>query len=154
MKKFFIISACLILFMIFSVSGACANERSLYDFWGNPVAYISAEPDSPIYIWDGLPLAYLEKNGTYYNVYGFNGKHLGWFENGVIWDHKGRKVGFVKGAPNTHVITRAELEKGSKKPKPEKMEKEPEPVKPSTQHIWSNVTLTSFLYNGQRTQDN
>jgi hypothetical protein len=30
-------------------------------------------------------------------VYGFNGKHLGWFNDATILDHDGNAVGYVKG---------------------------------------------------------
>lgn len=35
----------------------------------------------------GKPVAYLEKGsaGEGYNVYGFNGSHLGWFTQGAIF---------------------------------------------------------------------
>jgi hypothetical protein len=48
---------------------------SLYDGSGKPVAYLDSDAAEP--------------GG--FMVYGFNGKHLGWFVNGVIWDHSRRR---------------------------------------------------------------
>ncbi|MGO4677307.1 4-fold beta flower protein [Bosea sp. 2YAB26] len=31
-----------------------------------------------IYLWSGKRVAYLKKSNTGYDVYGFNGDHLGW----------------------------------------------------------------------------
>jgi hypothetical protein len=61
------------------------DEFSLYDSRGEAAAFIDPEHDTTIYLWSGKPMAYLDKN----SVYGFNGKHLGWFIKGAIYDHDG-----------------------------------------------------------------
>lgn len=44
------------------------------------VAYIDADDELTIYLWGGKPVAYLERDtGNEFHVYGFSGKHLGWF---------------------------------------------------------------------------
>jgi len=48
---------------------------TIFDPDGNPCAYITMG-DMTIYLLEGNPVAYLDGS----NVYGFNGKHLGWFE--------------------------------------------------------------------------
>lgn len=68
------------------------EEITLFGSQGNPDAYISPDNDFTIYLWSGKPVAYLDQ----VNVYGFNGKHLGWFEDGIIWDHDGQRVGFIR----------------------------------------------------------
>ncbi len=68
-------------------------ETTLFDKDGNPVAYIEDSENEPaIYLWNGHAVAYLSDN----HVYGFNGKHLGWFEDGIIRDQNGEKIGFTK----------------------------------------------------------
>lgn len=42
-----------------------------------------------MYLWGGEPVAYLEDD----RIYGFNGKHIGWYDDGVICDHDGNIVG-------------------------------------------------------------
>ena len=67
------------------------NEITLFDPNGNPCAYIDTN-DMTIFLWSGEPVAYLQNE----NIYGFNGNHLGWFEDGILWDHNGTKVGYTR----------------------------------------------------------
>src|SRR5208283_920073 len=77
---------------------AADKEKTLFDSEGEAVAYIALDDELNIYLWKGEPVAYLKKEAGDIHVYGFNGNHLGWFENGIIWNHKGYAVGFVEGA--------------------------------------------------------
>lgn len=62
------------------------REINLYDSSGSATAYIDDYvADQVIYLWDGRPEAYLIQT----DVYGFNGKHLGWFEKGILHDNNG-----------------------------------------------------------------
>jgi hypothetical protein len=66
------------------------EEVSLFSGAGKAEAYIALDDELTIYLWSGKPVAYLERDSQGgYNVYGFNGQHLGWFVRGVIWDHEG-----------------------------------------------------------------
>jgi hypothetical protein len=67
------------------------DEVKLFNARGAAEAYIAVDDELTIYLWSGKPVAYLEKAGANegYNVYGFNGKHLGWFTKGAIYDHDG-----------------------------------------------------------------
>ena len=51
--------------------------------------YIDSEKDFNIYSWDGEPLAYIDDDC---NIYGFNGKYLGWWnsDNLIMYDVDGR----------------------------------------------------------------
>jgi hypothetical protein len=49
------------------------------------------DDDMTIYLWAGKPVAYLDLVGSgEFDVYGFNGQHLGWFANGAIRNHFGQ----------------------------------------------------------------
>jgi hypothetical protein len=62
------------------------REINLYDSSGSATAYIDDYvADQVIYLWDGRSEAYLIQT----DVYGFNGKHLGWFEKGILHDNNG-----------------------------------------------------------------
>ena len=50
------------------------DELVFYNKYGKPIAYLSESNSDTIYLWDGTPTSYLYKD----NIYGFNGKHLGW----------------------------------------------------------------------------
>lgn len=80
-----------VLATVVTFAAHAEDEVSLFDGAGKATAYIAVDDELTIYLWGGKPVAYLEKDGdSGYHVYGFNGKHLGWFVKGVIWDHGGR----------------------------------------------------------------
>jgi len=120
---------------------AFAREISLYDSEGEAVAYIDTSENFTIYLWKGKPVAY--RGGS--SVYGFNGKHLGWFKDGIIWDHKGYGVGFVEGAVNK--LTKLEKLKGLQQLTPLKSLQELEPLEPMHKDKWSPIPLEIFLSN-------
>lgn len=92
MKKSFLLP---ILF--FSTFVSASNELDLYDNQGEPVVYISLDDDLTIYSWDGEPSAYLKRSqNDKFDVYGFNGSHLGWFTKGMLVDHDGYVACAVK----------------------------------------------------------
>lgn len=73
------------------------DEVTLFNGSGKADAYVALDDEMTIYLWSGKPVAYLEKDSeSGYHVHGFNGKHLGWFVKGVIWDHEGNGACAVK----------------------------------------------------------
>lgn len=145
MKKSFI------LFLLFSLSilTGSAEEISLFDRDGNAIAYIDTDDDLTIYMWNGTPVAYLEASRrSGYDVYGFNGKHLGWFEKGIMRDHDGYIVGFQKNA--LYNYTRYEPYKSYKKYKPYKSYQEYAPYRPYDSSRFSTESLSLFLMRGKK----
>lgn len=67
------------------------EEVTLYGATGGAVAYIDSDRES-IYLWTGEAVCYLSGE----NVYGWNGSHLGWWRDGVIYDRSGYRVGFIR----------------------------------------------------------
>ena len=67
-------------------------EITLFDKHGKPVAYIADDGENSIYLWSGHAVAYIDGE----NVYGWNGKHLGWFVDGIIYNIRGRRVGSIR----------------------------------------------------------
>lgn len=120
------------------------SETTLFDQNGRPLAYIATDDDLTIYTFNGEPLAYLDNKN---NIYGFNGRHLGWFEENTIWDHQGQKVGFTK--KSCPVYTQFEPFKGFKQFKPFKGFKQFAPFKPYKSSIVSNIGLLDFLKEGR-----
>jgi hypothetical protein len=121
-----------------------AREISLFDDSGEAVAYIDTEDEMNIYLWKGEPTAYLEGE----SIYGFNGKHLGWFKEGIIWDHDGYVVGFIEGAIN--MSTKLEKLKGLQKLTPLKSLQELEPLEPLHKNKWARLPLEIFLSLGKK----
>lgn len=119
-------------------------EETIFDLDGTPVAYIAHYDEKTIYMWDGTPVAYLNNEC----IYGFNGKHLGWFENGIIWNLVGEKNGCIRELLS--VYSKYEPFKSFKQFKPFKAFEEFSQYKPSfNQYSSSNITLSQFLLNGR-----
>lgn len=135
----------LIVFLLFMVSIAYADDEvSLFNSAGKPIAYIAEE--LTIYLWTGKPVAYLYNDSGKLHVYGFNGKHLGWFVKGVVYDHEGNAVGAVKEAFSSSV--EYEPYKSYKEYKPYKSYREYAPYQPYLSKEWSEIPLKIFLLQG------
>jgi hypothetical protein len=135
------------VFSLFSVCFSFAEQITLFNSSGVATAYIDTDDALTIYLWNGTPVAYLVTNGDSFHIYGFNGKHLGWYEDGIVRDHSGYAVGFQKGA--TTVYTQYEPYKSYKQYKPYKSYKEYAPYKPYYRTNFSNESLSLFLSKGQ-----
>ncbi len=92
----------IVIFSLLTLIRVVAEEITLFDKKGEPIAYIDEKDDFTIYLWDGTPVAYLLQKGKSSNlkkdnfsVYGFNGKHLGWLVEGIIRDLEGNATGFI-----------------------------------------------------------
>lgn len=67
-------------------------DRTLFDCEGRPAAYLHDDYHGSIYLWDGHAVAYLFEDA---HVYGFNGKHLGFFIDDVLYTNEGDRIGFT-----------------------------------------------------------
>jgi hypothetical protein len=119
------------------------KELDLYDPEGIPLAYIDCKDQYTIYLWDGTPVAYLYLSNNLFHIYGFNGKHLGWFVNGVVYDHDGSIVSCSKDV--CAIMYQYEPQKEFKKIKQGKRMKDTEPFTPMITGLWSDMTLSVFL---------
>ena len=118
-------------------------EDTLYNAKGEPIAYISDDMNKTIYLWDGHPVAYLSS----YHVYGFNGQHLGWFINGVIYDSDGNRMGF--NSTTCPVAGYEELPKGKKYPVDKIRPRYEAPPLPELGFNYSTEDFAIFLKEGQ-----
>jgi hypothetical protein len=118
-------------------------EKALFNSGGDPVAYISNEARKIIFLWDGHPVAYLYGH----QVYGFNGRHLGWFIKGVVFDTEGKRIGFTS---NTSPLPASQEPPKAKKYALAKMEprEEPPPL-PDLGFNYSEEDLEAFLKSGE-----
>lgn len=119
-------------------------EHTLYDKNGIPTAYIDYKNDATIFLWNGNPCAYLYEN----SVYGFNGKHLGWYENGVVYDKEGYQIGFLEGTCPS--VTGVEQVKSIKRIIPIKWVRRVEPVQPVFKITCSDESFMYFLFSGTK----
>lgn len=132
------------LFLLIFAAPVHAREITLFDHDGTPVAYIDTDEELTIFLWNGTPVAYLDKS----SVYGFNGRHLGWFKKGIVWDREGYGVGFVEGAVNK--LTKLEPLKSLKKLLPLRSLQQLEPLEPLPKSQWSRTPLDIFLAQGRQ----
>jgi len=118
------------------------TEADFYDKHGNAVAYIADDGDLTIYLWSGEPIAYLDGD----NVYGFNGKHLGWFRGGAIYDHDGDVVAAIAEKFKTPVNI-API-KALQELTPLKSLEELAPLEPLWSLTWSQTPARVFFLGG------
>ena len=67
-------------------------ERNLFNKSGDAVAYITDDYNQTIYLWEGYPVAYMYEEQQ---VYGINGRHLGWFIDDILFTNNGQRIGFT-----------------------------------------------------------
>ena len=119
-------------------------EKSLFNKNGDAVAYLTDDYNRTIYLWDGQQVAYLFNDR---HIYGANGKHLGWFIDGVIFNPGGERIGFT--ANTCPVPPSKEPIKLKKRFKDEVQSRWKENPLPKLQYILASEDLSDFLRNGQ-----
>lgn len=67
-------------------------ERVIFDSHDHPIAYIADDGHRTICLWNGQAVAYIDDQ---LNCYGWNGQHLGWIEDGTLFDTQGCAIGFM-----------------------------------------------------------
>lgn len=120
-------------------------EKTLFEPNGTPVAYLAYDDENTIYLWNGTPVAYLHIENM---LYGFNGKHLGWYEDGIVWDLNGYTVSFNEKTLSTYA--KYEPYKSYKKYKPYKSYQQYAKYKPTFKTSKADITLSQFLFGGSK----
>ncbi len=119
-------------------------EVTLFNKNAKPVAYIGEDGET-VYNWDGRAAAYLYED----KVYGWNGKQLGWFDNGTVFDIFGLRCGFIRSkAP---MPTPTEPVKPVKHSKPVRASRQMPVSRPTLCYGYSNKNLEDLLEEGKVT---
>jgi len=130
----------------FSTSAYAEEDISLFNNNGKATAYISFDDELTIYLWNGKPVAYLKSsNAGEFHVYGFNGKHLGWFSKEAIWDHDGFASCATKKVMQS---TEPEPYKSYKEYKPYRAYGEYAPYMPYLSNSFSELSCKFLLMSG------
>jgi hypothetical protein len=118
------------------------SEFDLYDSQGRATAFLDLSEGLTIYLWAGKPVAYLDGD----SIYGFNGKHLGWYLKGIVYDQDG----YIVLAPARAYSANVERAppRGIKTLKPIKGLKDLKPLKPLFGLSWSKYPSWFFLAQG------
>ena len=119
-------------------------DRTLFNKDGDPIAYITDDYDKTIYLWEGFPVAYLYDDQY---VYGFNGLHLGWFIDDILFDNDGNRIGFTIGS--CPVAVAKEPVKNEKYPKDEIRSRWKASPLPHLGFDFADQDLAAFLKEGQ-----
>ena len=69
-------------------------ETTIYDSYRRPRIYLADDGENSIYTWDGHAVACLDGE----HVYGWRGRHIGWFSEGILYDLTGYRIGFTAAA--------------------------------------------------------
>lgn len=133
-------------FIALSTIAHAEDEVTLFNGAGKADAYIAVDDELTIYLWGGKPVAYLEKDSSGgYHVYGFNGKHLGWFVKGIIRDHEGNASCATKEAMSS---TEYEPYKAYKQYKPYKAYTQYAPYRPYFSNSFGDTPCRFLLGEG------
>ena len=120
-----------------------ADALSFYDSQGKATAYIAVEDGLAVYMWSGEAVAYLAED----SFFGVNGKHLGWYQDGAIYDRAGAIVAVPAAAlaqtpdPARPRSPRQQL--------PPAREREARPSKPVFGRSWSKTPAREFFLSGR-----
>ena len=126
--------------------GAVGDRIPLLNRGGTAVAYIDAEDGSTIYLWGGVPVAYLEGE----TIFGFNGRHLGWFEDGIVRNRRGERAGFTEETIGSVGGTaRLPVRENMRRTRPVPLPPEPAPPRPPDVDIDSPFSLRELLTRGR-----
>jgi len=75
-----------------SPNATAAEEVTLFNRDGVAAAFIDSG-DLTIYLLNGEPVAYLlRENESRFSAFGYNGRHLGWYVNGIVYGHDGDAI--------------------------------------------------------------
>lgn len=139
-----------LILVLGSVFSTFAQQVTLFNQKGDPIAYIDYKEDKTIYMWDGTPVAYLENEGKDICIYGFKRLFLGWYEEGIIYDREGLIVGSRRDAISTIKYTFFEPFKPIQRISPIRSIPPLAPIKPILKTYWSTVGLEEFLVLGKK----
>jgi hypothetical protein len=117
-------------------------EQALFERTGHPIAYIADDGEDSVYLWSGDAVAYVLEG----RVFGWNGRHLGFFVNGLVCDVGGRVVGST--AARCPGPVHAEPVKFTRREKRRKYSRYEASAFPTVSGEWASQSLKSLLVMG------
>jgi hypothetical protein len=119
------------------------SASAFFDSQARPAVRLDALDDATFYLWSGEAVAYVVED----SIFGFNGKHLGWLRNGLVYD----RAGDVVAAPSTAfreplVVPASDTATALK---PVKKPTEEPPARPAFGGLWSKVSARTFFMSGR-----
>ena len=125
------------------VDPSAVDASSFFDAHAKPAARLDVMDDATFYLSSGEAVAYVVEDG----IFGFNGKHLGWLRNGLVYD----RAGDIVAAPATAFREPVALSasRTSATHKPAKKPAEEPPARPAFGGSWSKVPARTFFLSGR-----
>jgi hypothetical protein len=117
-------------------------ETTLFDRTGQPVAYVADDAGRTVYLWSGQAVAYLDHDV----LVGWNGRQLGIYMRGRVYDVTGRLVGSI--ADECTYVPLPEPAKPEKLPKRMKHPRDSRLSSPKLSLAWSATELQDLLGDG------
>ena len=114
-------------------------ETTIYDAHRRARIYIADDGDNSIYTWDGKAVAVIDGE----HVFGWRGRHIGWFVEGILYDGQGYRIGFL--AETFPVATYPEPAKYSKHAKAQRLARHAPRGRPAFSAGNSNEDLETFI---------
>lgn len=114
-------------------------ETTIYDTHNRPRIYFADDGDKSIFTWDGHAVACLAGE----HVFGWRGRHIGWFVAGILYDIKGFRVGFT--SATCPADTYAEPVKYTKFTKLDRFKQQAPYRRPALSLTNSNQDIDSFI---------
>ena len=133
------------IMFVFTAFFTFANQIDFLNCEGEWSVYIDIANDNNIYSWDGEPLAYVDED---LNIYGFNGKYLGWLENQVMYDTDGEPFACTENAYTGYAPYKPY--KRYQKYAPYKSYKQYAKYRPYKKNRFSGVDAVLYLSQGRR----
>lgn len=123
-----------------------AQEVVLYDAGATAAAYIVGDTLT-VHLWSGEPVAYLVQDpvGDSLSVYSPFGAHLGWFDEGFLWDHEGRIVAFMEGSLDVALRVPPRGEHPFAHLPLLKRPREAPPLRPLWRYTWSRTSVACYV---------
>jgi len=150
---------CHLILLLISFSSITAQHIDLYDSNGDAKLYIDEENSNTIFTWSGKPLAYLEYQDNRFQVFGFNGTHLGYYVSGRIYDQDGYVLLFKENVYSNIRLNRAERknrqERVPSKERTDRIPREPrfidDEISPYSPTLYLSKGKSEFTSDFQRT---
>ena len=114
-------------------------ETSLYDDQGNAITFVTDGPDPIMYRFSGAALAFIAGDA----VFAWNGLHLGWYTDGLLFNLKGARIGSIK--ETCPKATFMDPDKFKKHERTRRMKARDAKPKPALGTAYSEKTFEDFL---------
>ncbi len=112
-----------------------------YSMTGDVVCHLHT--DQNFYLWNGKPVAYVAED----RVFGFNGRQLGWFENGWFYDRNNQPCLFsaeATGGP-ARPVRKVRPVRSTPQKRPQKAVRQVGLTKPARSFDWSPIVGPAYF---------